>query len=55
MEPKWQKRFITFGIPIAVFGMRFLFPIIIVAIASGMGILETFNIAVESPAQYHES
>jgi len=53
MEPKWQARFITFGIPIAVFGMRFLFPILIVAIASGMGIIETFNIAIDSPIKYH--
>ena len=54
MEPKWQQRFITFGIPIAVFGMRFLFPILIVAIASGMGIIETFNIAVDNPVKYHD-
>ena len=54
MEPKWQERFITFGIPIAVFGMRFLFPILIVAIASGMGIVETFNIAVDNPVKYHD-
>lgn len=54
MEPKWQKRFITFGIPIAVFGMRFFFPIIIVAMASGMGIIETFNVAIDEPAKYHE-
>jgi len=52
MEVKWQKRFITWGIPIAVFGMRFLFPIIIVAIASGMGIFETFNIALNDPLEY---
>ena len=53
MEPKWQERFITFGVPIAVFGMRFLFPIIIVAIASGMGIIETFSMALDNPEKYH--
>ena len=52
MEPKWQQRFITFGIPVAVFGMRFLFPIIIVALASNMGLLETFNIALNDPERY---
>jgi uncharacterized protein len=26
MDPIWQKRFIVFGIPIAVFGMRLVFP-----------------------------
>ncbi len=54
MEPKWQQRFITYGIPIAVFGMRFVFPIVIVAVASGMGIIETFNVAVDDPSKYHE-
>lgn len=52
MEEKWQDRFITYGIPIAVFGMRFLFPIIIVAIAGNKGIYETFNMAVYNPTQY---
>jgi len=55
MEPKWQQRFITYGIPIAVFGMRFLFPIVIVAVASGMGMIETFNIAVKDPTLYHDT
>ena len=53
MEPIWQERFITFGIPIAVFGMRFLFPIIIVAMASGLGVFETFTLALENPLEYH--
>ena len=55
MEPKWQERFITWGIPVAVFGMRFVFPIIIVAIASGLGVWETFNLALEEPQKYHET
>jgi hypothetical protein len=55
MEPKWQKRFITFGIPIAVFGMRFLFPIIIVAMASNLGIYETFNLALQDPEKYYQT
>jgi hypothetical protein len=52
MERKWQQRFITWGIPIAVFGMRFLFPILIVAIASGMSVFQTFNIALNDPETY---
>ncbi len=52
MEPKWQQRFISFGIPVAVFGMRFLFPVIIVALASHMGLLETFYIALNDPERY---
>ena len=55
MEPKWQQRFITFGIPVAVFGMRFLFPMIIVAIASGLGLWETLNMALNEPHEYKET
>jgi hypothetical protein len=55
MELKWQKRFITFGIPIAVFGMRFIFPILIVSIASSMGFIEAFNLALNDPEKYHHS
>jgi len=54
MEPKWQERFITFGLPIAIFGMRFLFPLIIVAIAGNIGIIETFNLALNEPHKYQE-
>ncbi|MBL0721405.1 MAG: DUF475 domain-containing protein [Sulfurovum sp.] len=55
MELKWQKRFITFGIPIAVFGMRFLFPIVIVAVAGNLGVIETFNIALNRPGEYQST
>jgi len=55
MEEKWQKRFITFGIPIAVFGMRFIFPVLIVSIASSMGFMEAFNLALNEPEKYHHS
>ena len=61
MEPKWQQRFITYGIPIAVFGMRFLFPIVMVSMAShmviedgGIGVWNTFQLAVYAPASYQE-
>ncbi|WP_309499595.1 DUF475 domain-containing protein [Sulfurovum sp.] len=52
MEPIWQKRFILFGIPIAVFGMRLVFPLAIVSVASGMGLLETLDVAMHQPQQY---
>ena len=55
MEEKWQDRFITWGMPIAVFGMRFIFPIAIVAISSGTGLFETFQIALNAPDKYHET
>lgn len=55
MDPVWQHRFITFGLPIAVFGMRFLFPILIVMIATGNGFLETFSMSSSDPEKYRES
>ncbi|WP_456470605.1 DUF475 domain-containing protein [Caminibacter sp.] len=54
MDKIWQKRFLTWGILIAVFGMRFVFPILIVAVAANMGIYETINIALFDPQKYHE-
>ena len=55
MDKIWQKRFLTWGMIIAVFGMRFLFPIFIVAIASNLGVMETFQLAVDNPEHYHET
>lgn len=52
MTQQWRDRFITYGLPIAVFGMRFVFPILIVAIATGTGMYETFSIAVNDPTAY---
>lgn len=52
MDPKWQQRFLTWGILIAVFGMRLVFPVIIVAIAAGLGVLDVAVMAVREPAQY---
>ena len=52
MDPIWQKRFIVFGIPIAVFGMRLVFPLAIVAIVTGMGLMETLQVAMNEPSRY---
>ena len=52
MDPIWQKRFIIFGIPIAVFGMRLIFPLAIVAIVTGMGLMETLQVAMNEPSRY---
>ena len=55
MSQVWQKRFIIYGIPIAVFGMRFLFPILIVSIAADMEMLQTLNLALNNPDEYHHA
>ncbi|MBN2767830.1 MAG: DUF475 domain-containing protein [Campylobacterales bacterium] len=55
MDPVWQKRFIYLGIPIAVFGMRLVFPLAIVAIATGMNMLETLNMSLNNPSAYEDA
>ena len=52
MTPKWQRRFLTWGIIIAVFGMRILFPLLIVAIAAKVGPVEALRLAIEEPNNY---
>jgi len=54
MDKVWQKRFLTWGMIIAVFGMRLVFPVIIVAVAAGLGLEETVKIALFDPQKYHE-
>ncbi|MEO1927180.1 MAG: DUF475 domain-containing protein [Nautiliaceae bacterium] len=54
MDEVWVKRFLTWGMVVAVFGMRFIFPILIVAIAANLGIVETVEIAIKEPLKYHE-
>ncbi|MDD5358696.1 MAG: DUF475 domain-containing protein [Sulfurovaceae bacterium] len=55
MDKVWQERFITLGIPVAVFGMRLLFPLIIVALVTNMGLIETFNTALNNPIKYEHA
>src|SRR5882762_6197250 len=52
MPALWQHRFITWGMPVAVFGMRFLFPVLIVCAVSGLTISETIRLAISYPEQY---
>lgn len=53
MDAIWQDRFIIYGIPIAVFGMRFLFPLLIVSIVGDIGIFQTLDIAMNEPDRYY--
>ena len=52
MTPQWQKRFLTWGILIAVFGMRIVFPLLIVVVAASMGPIEALRFAIVEPEQY---
>lgn len=48
----WQKLFLTVGIIVAVFGMRLVFPILIVSIATGLGLIDVMTMALNSPTEY---
>ena len=52
MSALWQRRFLVWGILIAVVGMRLIFPIAIVALSSGLGFIEVGTLALNNPEQY---
>ena len=49
MSEFWQKIFLTIGIVIAVFGMRLVFPLVIVWLASGLNPVEALDLALNPP------
>jgi uncharacterized protein len=54
MTPVWQRRFLTWGILIAVFGMRIIFPLLIVVIAAKIGPIDAMILAAARPEEYAE-
>ena len=52
MSHKWRHRFLTWGILIAVFGMRFLFPILVVSVFAKIGMYDVAKIAMTDSEQY---
>lgn len=52
MDPVWQHRFLTWGIIIAVFGMRIVFPLAIVAIAAWIDPFSALKLAISNPEEY---
>ncbi len=54
MDAKWQNYFLTWGILIAVFGMRLVFPIAIVQFATGIDFLAVADMALHDSAKYAE-
>lgn len=48
----WQTIFLSVGIIIAIFGMRVLFPIIIVSLTAHLGWGQVINLALHHPAEY---
>lgn len=52
MDELWQRRFLTWGILVAVFGTRFVLPILIVAAAAGLSPIAVALLAFFDPVQY---
>jgi len=52
MDEVWRKRFLTWGMVFAVYGMYIVFPLAIVAIAAGIGPYEAVQLSLTQPAQY---
>ena len=52
MDAKWRRIFLTWGVLIAVFGMRILFPVVIVAVAAHLGPIEAIRLAATEPQTY---
>jgi hypothetical protein len=52
MSPFWQKLFLTVGIFIAVFVVRFLLPIFIVMLTSGHSFSDVVHLALNDPEAY---
>jgi hypothetical protein len=52
MDDIWKKRFLTWGMAIAVFGMRLLFPLGIVSIVAGVSVWDSLIMAVSKPDDY---
>ncbi len=52
MSAVWQRRFLTWGILIAVFGMRIIFPLAVVAFAAHIGPWATLKLAATQPQEY---
>lgn len=52
MHPIWQKLFLTVGILIAVFGMRLVLPIFVVAVTAHLSVTNVVSLAVNHAAEY---
>lgn len=52
MTETWKRRFLTWGMLVAVFGMRFFFPLLIVSITGGYSLIDSFRMALSKPEDY---
>jgi hypothetical protein len=54
MSPFWQKIFLTVGVLIAVFGMRLVFPVVIVAITAKLNPWDAVDLAFSDKDRYQQ-
>ena len=54
MPALWRKRFLTWGMIIAVFGVRLIFPILIVFATTNLTFIESFSLAFNNPVEYEK-
>jgi hypothetical protein len=52
MDSVWQHRFLTWGMLIAVFGMRVVFPLLIVAVVASISPIAALLMAINTPEVY---
>jgi hypothetical protein len=52
MTPLWQHRFLTWGIAIAVFGMRLVFPLLLVGVMAKINPFDALVLAATNPQEY---
>ncbi|MEP6710377.1 MAG: DUF475 domain-containing protein [Candidatus Saccharibacteria bacterium] len=52
LSPFWQRLFLTVGILIAVFAVRFALPIVMVAIATALDFSSVLSLAISNPTEY---
>ena len=48
----WRRRFLVWGMLIAVFGMRLVFPLVIVGVAGHVSPVKALDLALNAPAEY---
>ncbi|WP_026088109.1 DUF475 domain-containing protein [Bartonella rattaustraliani] len=52
MDTLWRRRFLVWGILVAVFGMRIVFPLLVVVVAVGINPIAAVKLAIWEPHQY---
>jgi len=55
MSVKWRKLFLILGIPIAVFIMRLIFPVLLVNLSTDISFIQVAYLAMSGSEKYHQA